>query len=388
MLKVVVGHSNDPDSAEAIADVLAQCQEQLAGLRPQAGILLAAVDFEYDQLLEAIDQAYPDLELIGGTTDGEISSVMGFEQDSIALMLFSSDVISIRAGIGQQVSQDEAAAADTAIAMALGDRPLDEIKFAITLPESLTASAVVVLKALEHTLKGSVPVFGGLTADQWRFERTHQFYKTEVYTDALPVLIFSGAIAFSYGVASGWQPIGKTGTVTKVLNNIVYEIDDRPAIEFYQNYLGNRSPSLEYPLAVYEGENTSFYLRATSGSDRIEDGYITFFGDIPEGATVQLTEANRNEILSASELSMQKAIERFPATSTPQGSLYFSCCARRQILGSHTGDEYSIAQACQDKPIPGMGFYTNGEISPLFETKERVCFHNETFVTLLFGEAS
>jgi hypothetical protein len=387
MFRIVVGHSNDPDSDAAIEDVLAQCERQLEGLEPQAGILLAAVDFEYELLLEMIDRKYSGLELIGGTTDGEISSVMGFEQDSIALMLFSADGVTIYSGIGEDVSQDEAAAADTAIAMALGDRQLDEIKFAIALPESLTASAVVVLKALEQSLQGRVPVFGGLTADQWRFKRTHQFHNADVYTDALPVLLFSGAIDFGYGVASGWQPIGKTGTVTKVSNNIVYEIDNRPAIEFYQNYLGDRPPSLEYPLAVYEDNETPFYLRATSGSDSVDDGFITFFGDIPEGAIVQLTEASRDEILSASERSMKKAIERFPSTSVPQGALYFSCCARRQILGSHTGEEYKVAQACQRQIIPGIGFYTNGEISPLFETKERACFHNETFVTLLFGEA-
>jgi len=387
MFNIVVGHSNDPDSEAAIEDTLTQCEQQLGEHQPQAGILLAAVDFDYEQLLAIIDRTYPGLELIGGTTDGEISSVMGFEQDSIALMLFSSDRVTIRAGIGHHVSQDEAAAADTAIAMALGEGSIDAVKFAITLPESLTTSAVVVIKALEQSLQSRVPIFGGLTADQWRFKRTYQFHKTDVYTDAVPVLLFSGSIAFSYGVASGWQPIGKTGTVTKVINNIVYEIDHRPAIEFYQNYLGNRPPSLEYPLAVYEGSDTPFYLRATSGSDAVEDGFITFFGDIPEGAIVQLTEANRSEILSASERSMKKAIERFPDTSTPQGALYFSCCARRQILGSHTGEEYQVAEACQSQIIPGMGFYTNGEISPLFNTEERVCFHNETFVTLLFGEA-
>lgn len=386
MLKIVVGHSNDPDSESAIEDILTQCEQQLAGHQPQAGILLAAVDFDYEQLLAIIDRTYPKLELIGGTTDGEISSVMGFEQDSIALMLFSSDQITIRAGIGYNASQNEAAAAEAAITMALGDRSLDDVKFAIALPESLTTSAVVVVKALEQSLQGRVPIFGGLTADQWQFKCTYQFHKTEVYTDALPVLLFSGSVAFGYGVASGWKPIGKTGTVTKVSNNIVYEIDHRPAIEFYQNYLGNRSPSLEYPLAVYENADTPFYLRATSGSDCIEDGFITFFGDIPEGAIVQLTEANRDEILSASERSMKQAIERFPSTSKPAGALYFSCCARRQILGSHTGEEYEVAQACQSPVLPGMGFYTNGEISPLFETQERACFHNETFVTLLLGE--
>jgi len=388
MLHVVVGHSNDPDSVAAIAEILEQCHSQLNGHTPQAGILLAAVDFEYDCLLTTIYNQFPNLELIGGTTDGEISSRLGFEQDSISLMLLCSDTITIKAGIGHHVSQDAMAAAETAIQMALGDRPITEITFAITLPESLTTSAVVIVNALSQALQQSVPVFGGLTADQWQFKQTYQFYKTEVCSDALPVLLFSGNVDFSFGVASGWQPIGKQGKVTKVDKNIIYEIDHQPAIEFYRNYLGNLSPSLEYPLAVYEGEDQPFYLRATSGADHTDDGSITFFGDIPAGAIIQLTEANRNDILSASEQSMKLAIERFPKTSKPGGAFYFSCCARRQILGSRTREEYEVAQACQDEIIPGLGFYTNGEISPFFGTQKRACFHNETFITLLFGESS
>ncbi|MCY7286604.1 MAG: hypothetical protein LH679_24940, partial [Cyanobacteria bacterium CAN_BIN43] len=39
----------------------------------------------------------------------------------------------------------------------------------------------------------------GTAGDQYRFKTTYQFFQTEVLTDALPILIFSGNIQFSYG---------------------------------------------------------------------------------------------------------------------------------------------------------------------------------------------
>ena len=91
MFKVAVGHSNDPDSDSAIEEVLEQCQTTLAGEIPAAGILFAAIDFEHSLLLNEINRAFPEIELIGCTTDAEISSVLEFEQDALTLMLFCSD---------------------------------------------------------------------------------------------------------------------------------------------------------------------------------------------------------------------------------------------------------------------------------------------------------
>ena len=98
MFQVAVGHSNDPDSDFAIAEVLEQCRISLAGEIPAAGILFAAIDFEHSLLLQEINRAFPGIELIGCTTDAEISSVLEFEQDSLTLMLFCSDEVEIRAG--------------------------------------------------------------------------------------------------------------------------------------------------------------------------------------------------------------------------------------------------------------------------------------------------
>ncbi|MDJ0701958.1 MAG: FIST N-terminal domain-containing protein [Leptolyngbyaceae cyanobacterium MO_188.B28] len=384
MLKAVVGHSNDPDSQAAISEVLEQIRDALAEATPKAGILFAAIDFDHTLILRRIVEAFPEIELIGGTTDGEISSVLGFEQDSLTLMAFCSDNITISAGIGHGVSKDGVAAAQSAVQQAKAAHN-EEIQFCISLPESLTTSGGLILDSLKQALGEQTPIFGGLTADQWRSQQTYQFFQTQVYSDAAAVLLFSGPILFSHGIASGWRPIGKPGKVTKAINNVVYEIDHQPALAFYHRYLGALPPSSEYPLALFDTESERYAMRAPSGIFDPSLGSITFFGDVPAQALVQITETTHEDILAASKLSTLQALGNYPGQA-PSAALFFSCASRRQILGSRTREEYLQAQDCLKQPIPSCGFYTNGEIAPL-QQNGVTHFHNETFITLLLGES-
>jgi len=277
MFKVVVGHSNDPDSLSAVEEVVQQCTSSLAGDIPKAGILFAAIDFEHSLILQQINQGFPGIELIGGTTDGEISSVLEFQQDSITLMLFCSDEVQIHAGIGRKVSVDPITASKQAVEQAKA-KSTAAPQLCLTHPESLTTSGVSILNGLKLALGQNVPIFGGLAADQSRYENTYQFFNTEVLSDSVPILLFSGAILFSHGIASGWRPIGKRSKVTKVDKNIVYEIDGKPALDFYHYYLGSLPPSMEYPLAVFAENGESFYMRAPISYDE-ETGSIAFFVD-------------------------------------------------------------------------------------------------------------
>jgi hypothetical protein len=108
MLRCAIGHSNDPDSRMAIAEAINECIDSLAGITPQAGVLFTAIDFEHELILKKIQDAFPGIALIGGTTNGEISSKLEFQQDSLTLMLFASNHIEIRAGLGRNASQDQA----------------------------------------------------------------------------------------------------------------------------------------------------------------------------------------------------------------------------------------------------------------------------------------
>lgn len=383
MLKFAVGHSNDPDSQAAISEVLQQIRSTLAGASPNAGILFAAIDFDHALILHQIAAAFSEIELIGGTTDGEMSSVLGFEQDSLTLMVICSNQVKITAGIGCDVSEDAIAAGRLAVQQAATNHR-QQIEFCITLPESLTTSGVLILDSLKQALGENVPIFGGLTADQRRSQQTYQFCHTKVYNDAVPVLLFSGPILFSHGIASGWQPIGKPGRVTKVEKNVVFEIDDQPALAFFQRYLGHLHPSAEYPLALFDVESDRHYMRAPIGINNSHLGSVTFFGDVPAESIVQITEARHHDLLLASQQSTMQALDNYPGHE-PAAALFFSCASRRKILGIHTKKEYKQAQNCLKPSLLSCGFYGNGEIAPL-QPKGVSHYHNETFITLLLGE--
>lgn len=385
MFKSHIGHSEDPDSKSAIAEVIQQCCQSLATDRPQAGILFAALDFDHAFILAQIQEVFSGIELVGCTTNGEMSSVLGFQEDSLILMVFCSDQIMIRAGLGRGLSQNIDAAVQEAIATAtteLSEPP----QLCLTFPEGIGTDGFSIIQALQHHLGTKVPIFGGTSADNLAIQQSYQFFQGEVTSDAIPLLLFFGNIHYSYGTASGWKPIGQKSKVTQVDGCIVYKIDGKSALEFYQQHLGKAGcihEYISYPLAIFTDNSYDFYLR-TPGAHDENLGSVTFLSNIPANATIQMTEISRKGVLDATNKSLEIAIKNYPGQA-PSAALIISCAARRMLLGTRAREEYEVFRAHLSPNIPCCGFYSFGEISPL-QTSEVSQFHNQTFITLLLGE--
>jgi hypothetical protein len=383
MLKVAVGHSNDPDSEVAVSEVLEQCLSQCSDTNPPiAALLLAAIDFDHQLILDRICTQFPNIVLIGGTTDGEISSQLQFHQDSLVLTLFCSNDVQIQAGVGRHLSQDTHGGTIQAVTEAKGQNEKVP-QLCLTIAEGMGYDSNAVVEGLHQALGETFPIFGGATADQQRFEKSYQFFGREVLTDAVTVFLVYGDVKFSCGVAHGWQPIGKSAQLTQVAPNSVIEIDNKRALDLYDYYLQGLQPSPEYPLAIFEADSEQFYLRSPIGSDR-ETGEILFLTNLPVNSKVQVAFASRDDVLTATQESFKTAIDRYPGSEAPEFALVFSCCTRRQILGTRTEEECQLINQLAPKNLSFAGFYTYGEIGPS-ETGGPVRLHHETFITLLLG---
>jgi hypothetical protein len=360
-------------------------------------MLFAGIDHDFAIVLEQINAQWPEIALIGCTTDGEMSSHILFAEDSLALVLLSGDNFSAVSGVARSVSTDVVASIRASVSEAAdrlagkgghGGAP----SLCITMPDGLTVSGSAALNALQAALGPPVPVFGGTAGDQWRFTGTKQFHGTEVLNDSVPFLLFGEGVVFSFGVDTGWRPIGREGRVTAVDGHVVRTIDGRPATEFYREFLGNADITqlTEYPLAVTADDGRgadSYYLRAPGRTDEAT-GCIHFLGDVPDGARVHITTTNRDQILDATRASFQRALDDFPKSaemdSKPALALCISCAGRKQILGSRTQEEARIVGELL-AGVPAVGFYGYGEIARL--TEDGVShYHNETFTTLLLGD--
>lgn len=387
MFKVAVGHSIDPDSIEAVEEVLAQCQQTLGEDIPQAGIVIAAIDFEHQKILSRIQAAYPDILIVGGTSSGEMSSQAAFQQDSLAVMLFCSDEITFSAGVGRQACEDEAAAAKDAIASA--NAPNMKLCYALCEGTNVDGMALAQgLKAAIYAVAGeAVPVFGGLTADDCKFENTYQFLGSEVMQGAVVVLAFSGDLNVSYGVATGQIPIGRKATVTKSERYTLYELDGQPAKQFYINYFGEQKIRLTGSLwvsaiAVYEPDSDNFYIRSPHSEDT-ETGSVEYFGHVPERSTIQIVSPSDDSILQAAKDAFEKARSAYQGQE-PSAALIVSCVSRQRNLGTRITEEFQVAESFLGTDLPKLGFYSFGEISPFTEQTDPR-FHNETFAALLIG---
>ena len=383
MLKITIGHSDDVDSVDAIETALEQCKESLNGYTAQAGILFSSIDQEFQLIIDKINEVHPGIELIGCTTDGEFSSVLGFVENSIELILFYSDQCEIRAGVGLNISKDPVNIIDKAVQTALSS--LDKKPaLCIVTPESLTVSGDSVLDGLRENLGNNFPILGGTAGDQLRVKKTYQFYKDQVLSDSAPFLIFTDPLLLSFGVESGWKPVGNKGKVTKVEKNILYEIDGKPATDFYQHYLKIELSEIvpEYPLAVYLGDSEEYYLRNPVFFNQ-DDGSISFMGDVPLDSTIQITHVERDGIIKATESSVLKALENYNGKN-PALAICFSCAGRKLVLGTRVDEEYKILKN-DSSNMQIAGFYAYGEIAPLVSgTPSR--FHNETFISLIIGD--
>ena len=383
MIRVSIAQAEGLDALETAAKVIAACQSQLGDHAPDAGILYAGAGFEHQIILNSICNAFPEMQLIGCTTAGSFSSVGGFSDDAISLMTFSSDTIEIRAGVGRHLSNGYRAAARSALAMGNEGRQAP-VKVCLTLPDLIHHTGSDIIAALGQELGEGCGIFGGCPAalDETG-QSIRQFFGREVLEDAMPLLLFCGPVDYAYFVANSWKSIGPQEKILAAEGRRVKRIGNRRALDFYYHYLGRHTgPATEFPLAVYSEDGSQFSLRGPI-IYHPEEGEITFAETIPVGATVQLTEAIRDQLISDISTRAQD-FKRQSKTFDPFAALAFSCILRKQALGTRTAEEIeALEQECRTG-LPIMGFYSFGEIAPPVTDWESIC-HNATLVTLVLG---
>jgi len=183
--------------------------------------------------------------------------------------------------------------------------------------------------------------------------------------------------------AFGWKGIGKERIVTKASKNIVYEIDGKPAIDFYKNYLDITAKDMphvgiEYPLEV-RLRNGQVVYRAILDIDESTNSLV-FAGHVEEKAWVRISAPRGRNIITEVEKSVSEVLSANPDFQ-PEMALLFPCCSRKQVLGHLTSLE--IESVYKQSQVPMIGFFAYGEIGAF---PGGYSFHNETFVTAFLRE--
>jgi class 3 adenylate cyclase len=386
MFKVGIGQSDEINTLLATRNAIARARHSLGDSIPQAGMVFAGLDFDHELMLAEINRVFPDLELVGCTSGGELTSDLGFTDDSIVLLLLYSAEVKFSVGLGFDESMESELAATLALDMARQSLSEPE-KLCLVFTDSFSLSGNRVIEKLNSSVTSGCKIFGGVSARPFVTNlKTKQFYKNQVLSESVVLMLMGGPIEYRFSISNTWQPIGRKAKATLVDGKKLLQIDDMRALDYYHYYLGDFSfPAPEFPLAVYENGSEHFYIRVPGGYDK-KDGSVLFAGEIPEGATVQLTEALREYIVDGldKESIRQKEMKY---DFEPAMAFAFSCIVRKQLLGTKVKEEIKVLKKNLPASLPIFGFYTYGEISPL-EAENRSNLHNCTMITLVLGTKS
>ncbi len=203
---------------------------------------------------------------------------------------------------------------------------------------------------------------GGLTSSRAGFPQIAD----KVVEGGASGVLFADSVAVATGLSQGCSPIGPVHTITAAQDNVVAEIDDRPALEVLKADMGEllsrdlkRALGYIHAALPIPGSDTGDYLvRNLVGIDPAR-GLIGIGADIAVGDAILFTRRDHD----AARADMRRMLAGLAKRTggTVKGGVYVSCIARGPNLFGPEAEELAlIAEALGAFPL--VGFFANGEI--------------------------
>ena len=343
-------------------------------------IVLADVNFDLEKVREKLCADFPSAKIIGGSSYGEMSSVLGWKEDSLIVGLIYGDNFNVETVVVDDVKEGF----DGKLANQFNQiQNPKEAKLCLLICDGLSIDGESAINGMKEFIPKEVPIMGGMSADQWTFTGTKQISHEGVYTTGLVAMLLSGDFKVGIGTATGWEPTGKRAVVSRSEGNVVYEIDNMPALDFYEKTLGTKEGTFgEYPLAIFK-ESKVAYFRAALQWD-LENGSMVFAGAVPKGSEVAVSTTTRELIAKATADGTLSSCEDL--SGEPSWAMVISCAARRMLLGTQSELEIkNTMEVLGDKPV--LGFNCYGEFlynSPRYPNSPG--FLNESYCVVTIGE--
>lgn len=348
--------------------------------------------------IKELAKHYPQSIIIGCSSAGEIAGAYLNDKsiaaarildDSLSVAVTSFEGTKIKSALVGIDESSESYEVGKKIAESLDENDLRGI---FVLSEGLQVNGSELVRGL-NAINKNIVITGGLAGDGSKFQQTWTIYNGEIKTNlAIGVGLYGDKIKIAHGSRGGWDIFGPERKITKSKNNILYELDGRPALELYKEYLGDRASGLPatgllFPLAIRKDSSDDKPLVRTILGINEQDQSLVFAGDVPMGHLAQLMHANFDRLITGATEAGESALEtimRQDLADTPILAVAISCVGRRLLLGERTEEEVESMLQVLPKETKLVGFYSYGELSPFASGK---CdFHNQTMTLTTFSE--
>ena len=348
---------------------------------PTLAIAFTSISHDLENLVTLFDQN--NIQVLGASTAGEIGNT-DIQRDGISVLLLdlNTDYFKIVQKTADYDNSCKAGENIAEIALESFENPAFIMVF------SMNICGETMIEGITKTVKGYPTIFGGMAGDDLNMAQSFTFSNKQIGTNLATVLVLNNDKIKVEGLAlCGWQPIGIENTITKAFNNIIYEINNEPALDVVKRYFGDYfANSLEegsvslgvaqYPLQIIK--NDSYVLRAALDANE-NDGSLLMAGPVSTGDVFRFSMAPGFEVVNQTVEGFKQFAEK---RSSADALLMFSCIARHMSLGPMIKDEVEGIYNVWQKPM--VGFFTYGEVGQQGEGTSH--FYNETCSLVLLEE--
>lgn len=313
--------------------------------------------------------AFPEAEIAGMTTAGGIDNgCMRLRQTVVTIQFFEkSDVHTAIYDFSQKPMED------------LGEKTRSfcqrqkDLSALLLLMTQRYYDFEPFLTALDKLGK-DIPICGGYAHTYRNEEGIYVFTKDTTLSRGILLITFSGDVKVMTTSVMGWQPLGRTMTITAIDGPLVIRsLDHKPAAYFYQKYLHSTDfgkSELLFPLVRSRHQVQLSILPLKHRSDgALQTNVFSHVGD-----QVQMAYGDPDQVILSSREALGR-IERF----APEGMLLISCVTRRYYLKE---DVNQILSAYSDFCV-APGGYVNGE---LIRIDGKTQATNMTLISVCFRE--
>jgi len=364
------------------------------GKRPDLAIVYCDVNYNAGEVLRGIREKTCGAPLIGCTSNGEFTE-NGLKSGSISVALIASDDMKFFTSIAKGLKEDIDGSAEELkqkLPESVGGFPY---RYGLLYIDGMTGVGEEIALAISVRLP-EVSLVGGGAVDM-SMRNTYVFLNDEVATDAAALCLMFSKKKMGMSVTHGMTPAFGPLRVTKVKDNVVLELNNRPAWDAWKDIVAEDAKK-HYGIDVSKlgtgmEDALSLLIDYQPGlkidGDRYKirgafsvtpAGAMVFMCGVAEGSELYVMTCTTESLIEAAARGGRDAIRSLGGK--PAGALIVDCSARGMLLGSNLPRAVEELKRGLDAPI--LGFEAMGEIC--MAPGQFSGFHNATVVTLALPE--
>ncbi len=225
-----------------------------------------------------------------------------------------------------------------------------------------------------HSALGGVPVAGCAAAGRGTGGTTFQFCGADESSGAVSGVRLGGAFRHRVGITQGCRPVGSPMQVTRSHENLILEIEGRPALTTLreaipQDLLEQGDSGLQYvcvgllPDSREAPARPGEYVVRNLVSADDDTGVLAVNDDVEEGQRVVFVVRDASTAREDMTRMLAEIVSERPLPDFRLG-LYFNCLARGRSLYRASGVDASFLREALPG-VPVLGLFCNAEIAPL-----------------------